>query len=187
MRHTLLVSTLAAVAVALLMGATAQAQSPAPSATTGATAVMTAKIVAIDRDKRIVTLQDSQGNVQTVQVGPSVTRFNALNVGDTVTFTYKESVATSIVKPGSATAPAVSTSPTMMRAPGEKPGGTITQTITTTVTIKAIDPSTPSLTVLTQDGRTVSLLVQDKKNLSGLKVGDVVQITYTRALMITVK
>jgi hypothetical protein len=33
----------------------------------------------------------------------------------------------------------------------------------------------------------VSLLVKNKANLNGVKVGDVVQVTYTQALVITVK
>ncbi|MBV8582554.1 MAG: hypothetical protein JO241_01055 [Candidatus Eremiobacteraeota bacterium] len=37
------------------------------------------------------------------------------------------------------------------------------------------------------DGHTISMLVNDKAHLAGLKAGDVVQITYTQALAITVQ
>ena len=53
--------------------------------------------------------------------------------------------------------------------------------------LKAIDEKVPSVTVLTEDGRTVSLKVEDKKRLEGVKVGDKVEITYTVAVMISVK
>jgi Cu/Ag efflux protein CusF len=56
-----------------------------------------------------------------------------------------------------------------------------------TVTVKAIDAKIPSVTVLTEDGRTASFKVEDKKNLEGVKVGDKVEITYTEAVMISVK
>ena len=75
----------------------------------------------------------------------------------------------------------------MTRSQGPKPGGTIAKQETATVTIKAIDPKLPSVTVLTEDKRTVSMKVEDKKNLKDLKVGDKVEITYTEAVMISVK
>ena len=55
------------------------------------------------------------------------------------------------------------------------------------VTIQAIDETVPSVTVKTEDGRKMSVKVEDKKNLEGVKVGDKVQITYTRALAISVE
>jgi hypothetical protein len=161
------------------------AQAPAPM-TAGATATLTAKIVAIDSTNRLVTLQDAKGSTQTIQVGPGVTRFNALKVGDTVTFTYQESVALSIVKAAMA-APAAQSTPTVTHTEGVKPGGTISQTQVATVTIASIDMTTPSVTVTTQDGKTIAMLVRDPANLATLKVGDVVQITYSQALAIEVK
>lgn len=184
MKRFAVINTLIAAAAILAMGA--GSQTPAPSETMTATAVLTTKIVAIDQANRILTLQDTKGNVQSVQVSQDVKRFNELKVGQTVTFTYSSSVATAIVKPGTV-APNASPSPTITRFTGETPGGQISQTVSTTVTVKSIDPSTPSITVLTQDGRTVSLAVQDKNNIAGLKPGDVVQITYTNTVTITVK
>jgi hypothetical protein len=45
----------------------------------------------------------------------------------------------------------------------------------------------PSVTVLTEDGRTVGLKVEEEKNLEDVNVGDKVEITYTEAVMISVK
>src|SRR6185295_2970845 len=45
-------------------------------------------IEAIDKPTRAVTLKDKDGNEETVIAGPKVTRFDALKVGDTVTFQY---------------------------------------------------------------------------------------------------
>lgn len=156
-----------------------------PGGAQGVIAQVTAKIVAIDPDSRIVTLQDSQGNVDSLKVGPDVTRFDALKVGDTVTFRYQESVAYQIAKPGTA-APA-SQAPTMVKAPGVKPGGTISRTLTALVTVEKIDATVPSVTVKTQDGHTITMLVNDKANLTGVNVGDLVQITYSQELTISVQ
>ncbi len=173
-------------ALSALIPAASMAQTPAPMGAT-ATATMTATIVAIDYTNRLVTLQDAKGNSQTIKVGPEVTRFDALKVGDTITFTYQESVALSIAKPG--TTPVPSSTPTVTRMAGEKPGGVVSQMQYATVTIASIDATgpKPSITVTTQGGKTISLLVANPANLTGLKAGDVVQISYSQALMITVK
>jgi hypothetical protein len=171
-------------ALAAVTPVVSMAQTPAPMGA-GAVVTLTAKIVAIDSTNRIVTLQDAQGNTQSIKVGPDVTRFSALKVGDTVTFTYQESVALAIVK--AAGPPVVLASPTVVRTAGDKPGGTISQTQTVTVTIASIDMTTPAITVTTQDGKTISMLVRNPANLTGLKVGDLVQITYNQALAISVK
>ena len=112
MKRSVIIPTLTAAAAAFVMGAASQ--TPAPTATMSATAVLTTKIVAIDQSNRILTLQDTKGNVQSVQVSQDVKRFNELKVGETVTFTYSSAVATAIVKPGTV-APSASPSPTITR------------------------------------------------------------------------
>jgi Cu/Ag efflux protein CusF len=56
-----------------------------------------------------------------------------------------------------------------------------------TVTILAIDPVTPAVTVKTADGGVMSFRVRQKANLKNVKVGDKVVITQTKALMISVE
>jgi len=125
--------------------------------------------------------------LETILCGPEVKRFDELKVGDTITFRYYESVAYAIRKPGQPTGLPAQTGPAVVRGQGARPGGTISQQETATVTIKAIDAKVPSVTVLTGDGRTVSLKVEDKNNLKDVKAGDKVEITYTEAVMISVK
>lgn len=146
-----------------------------------------ATIEAIDHAERLVTLKDKDGNVDTVFAGPEVKRFDELKVGDTVTFRYYESVAYRIRKPGDPAPPAASGAPTVVAGKGERPGGTASHQQTVTVTVKAVDPKTPSITVATETGRTSTLKVEDKKKLEGVKVGDTIEVTYTEAVLISVK
>ncbi len=181
MKRTL---SLAALFVASLMTATAaSAQAPAP-VTQSATTEVTGTITAIDATNRIVNVSFPDGTSQAVQAGPAITRFDSLKVGDKVTFKETASMVYAISTPGAAAAPDTQVVQAM---PGAKPGGVVTKTQSTTVTVKAIDPSAPSVTILTADGRTMSFLVKDPKNLAGVKVGDKVNITYTQSLMISVK
>ena len=148
---------------------------------------LTAKIEAIDHDRRLVTLKDKDGAMETIYAGPEVKRFDELKVGDTVTFRYFESVAYVIRKPGQPGSAPATGEAKVTRSTGAKPGATIAKQETAVVTIKAIDAKVPAVTVLTADGRTASFKVEDKKNLTGVSVGDKVEITFTTAVMISVK
>lgn len=142
-------------------------------------------IEAINSTTRVVTLKDKQGNLEELFCGPEVQRFDALKVGDTVTFRYYESVVSALRRPGAAARPAESGGVT--RTPGARPGGTISSQVTATVTIQAIDPKVPSVTVKSDKGQQMSFRVENAKNLEGYKVGDTVEITYTQALAVSVE
>jgi len=146
----------------------------------------TATIQAIDTTLRTVTLKNDKGEEDTFSVGPEMKRFNELKVGDKVKATYMESVVLQVLPPG-ATPPAGSTSGAVTPGKGKSPGATAAVQQTTTVTVKAIDPKVPSVTVTTADGRTVTRKINDPNNVSKFKVGDKVTITYTQALLVTVE
>lgn len=169
---------------ALSMGGPAVADAQKPVSTADMV-TETFTIEAIDKTARIVTLKDKDGVLEEIFCGPEVQRFDALKVGDTVTFRYYESVVSALRRPGATARPAESGGVT--RTPGTRPGGTISQQITATVTIQAIDPKTPSVTVKSDKGRVMSFRVQDPKNLEGYKVGDTVEVTYTQALAVSVE
>jgi Cu/Ag efflux protein CusF len=174
---------IASVAVAaLLMGSPASAQKPVSAAEV---ITETFTIEAIDSTARLVTLKDKDGNLEDLLAGPEVQRFDALKVGDRVTFRYYESVVSALRRPGDPARPAESSGVT--RTPGSKPGGTVSAQITATVTIQAIDAKVPSVTVKTEKGRQLSFRVQDAKNLEGYRVGDTVEVTYTQALAVSVE
>jgi len=144
-------------------------------------------ITAIDYKSRIVTLRDAKGESDTMYCGPEVTRFDALKVGDKVTFRYYESVVYAIQKPGTAKPGAAAATGGLVRTPGQKPGGTLSQQMTATVTVNAIDTKVPSVTITAADGAKMSFKVENPKNLEGVKVGDKVDITYTQALAVSVE
>lgn len=174
------------VALTALCAAPVLAQAPKPVVQTE-TIERTATIEAISHDTREITLKNKEGRMETVVAGPEVKRFSELKVGDTVTFRYQESTAFSIRKAGEKAPAAPAAAASVERGSGARPSATMTQTQTATVTVKAIDPKVPSVTVLTDEKKTVTFRIADPKNIEGLKVGDKVDITYTEAVMISVK
>lgn len=141
-------------------------------------------IEAIDHSRRVVTLKDKDGLFEELWCGPEVQRFDALKVGDKVTFRYHESLVSAIKRAGTgAPAPAAAA---VTRIPGTAPGGTISQQMAVVVTIAAIDAKTPAVTITNDRGQKMSFKVENAKNLEGYKVGDKVEITYTQALAVSV-
>jgi hypothetical protein len=164
-----------------LVGSAGVSAQPAP-VTKSSSVTATATIQAIDSTARAITLRDEKGQEDTYSVGPEVKRFNELKVGDKVKMTYYESMVFQLLKPGEKVNPA-SIDAAVTRAKSALPAGTVSVQEKMTVTVKAIDPAVPSVTVTTPDGRTVTRKIDNKKNIEGLKVGDQVEITYTRAVL----
>jgi Cu/Ag efflux protein CusF len=147
---------------------------------------ITAEIIAIDAEERIITLEDEDtGEIEEIYAGPEVKRFDELKVGDEVTFLYYESLVSSIRKPGDPAPPAAAAA--AVRGTGARPSGALAEQVTATVTIVGMDKDVPSVTVETEDEETMSFKIADKAVLESVKVGDTVDITYTSAVMITVK
>jgi Cu/Ag efflux protein CusF len=174
-------TSLVAVLTAVVFAVPALAQKPVSMAEAVSE---TFTIEAIAAASRMVTLKDKDGLFEEVWCGPEVQRFDALKVGDKVTFRYHESLV-SAIKPSTA-APKPPTAAAVTRTPGGKPGGTISQQMIAVVTIAAIDAKTPAVTVTNDRGQKMSFRVEDPKNLTGYKAGDKVEITYTQALAVSV-
>jgi Cu/Ag efflux protein CusF len=182
------ITTLALTAVILigLTGVAAAAdQKPITHASKPVT--MTATIEAIDHDTRMITFKNKEGETTIIYAGPEVRRFEELKIGDVVTFTTTESVVYQIRKPGEPATASAKDEPVIVRTAGSKPGGTKTEQETKTVMVKAVDEKQSAVTITTEDGKTMSFRVEDKKLLKGLQAGDRVVITYTTAVAISVK
>src|SRR6476661_2422165 len=183
MRSMRTIRTVVVVLIALvLVPAAARAQK---TKSMGGVASVTATIQSIDSANRLVTLKDdASGETEVIYAGPNVKRFDALKVGDKVTFRYHESMVLQLHKAGS-TAPAPAASTGITRTPGEKPGGTMAKQLTASVTVTAIDEKNSAITVKADDGSTFSSRVENKKDLEGVAVGDHIEITYTQALAVS--
>ena len=176
-------SAIAAVIIAACVAAPLAAQSPI---TKSVTIHGTATIQAIDATSRLITLRDETGQEDTYSIGPEVKRFDELKVGDKVRMTYYESLVFQVRKPGEKSANPI-TDTAVNRAKSALPAATVAVQDKMTVTVKAIEPAVPSIAVTTPDGRTVTRKIEDKKHLEGLKPGDQIDITYTRALLTSIE
>lgn len=146
----------------------------------------TAVVKKIDQKTRKVTLQRADGSLIKFTAGENVRNLGKVKVGDEVTVGYYESLAYEVRKPGEAT-PGVAVAEQLARAKaGEKPGAVGAQVTTVTATITAIDKATMMVTLRSAEGETTSIKARDAQKLDRVAVGDLVEITYTEAIGITV-
>jgi hypothetical protein len=141
-------------------------------------------VAAVDKAKQTVTLKGPRGRTVTLQVRDPQ-KLEAINVGDPVVAKYYESLAFEVKKPGSATPGASAKEAVASSKPGETPAGAVERQITVTTTVAAIDKKAQTVTIKGPDGVTETVKARDPKNLDKLKVGDLVEITYTQALAIS--
>jgi Cu/Ag efflux protein CusF len=147
----------------------------------------TAKVKAIDQKTRHVTLQRADGSLVKFVAGDEVRNLAQVKVGDEVTVTYYESLAYEVKKPGEAV-PGTAVAEGLGRAKlGEKPGAVGAQATTVTATIAAIDKAAMTVTLRGPDGDTTTIKARDPQKLDRVAVGDLVEITYTEALAISVE
>ena len=138
---------------------------------------------AVDKEKGTVTLKGPRGRTVTLGVKDK-SKLDAIAVGDPVVATYIEAVAVQVRKAGSG-APGVSvTGQRATSKPGETPAGAVTREITVTATIDVIDKKAQTVTIKGPEGNAETIKVRNPKNLEGVKVGDLVDITYAQALAV---
>lgn len=179
-RHTM---ALAGVALALTLTArAAPAVAQDPKEVTRET-VLTAKVESIDTRNRLLTFKNALGMLESVYAGPEHGAFDQLASGDTFTVRYRESIVVQVA-PDAGSGPLVTdtTDEARQEATGDD---VVLQQLKARGTIESIDRRTSTVVYKTPDGRRAMRAVQDPRLLEGLKPGDHVEVTLTRAQVIS--
>ena len=160
---------------------------PLTSGKVGGTVKVTATVEDIDVANRIVKLKDENGDVTELAVPKKVRNLAQVKKGDQVVATYYEAIAYDVFKAGTEMPPGATAVASERAKKGEKPGAGVAEATTFTATIEAIDKPASKVTLKGPEGNKVTFKVRDPKKLDVVNVGDQVQITYTRALAISVQ
>lgn len=150
-----------------------------------------AKVESVDKATRTVGLVGEDGKKGSVVCGPEIRNFDQIAVGDTVAVRYHESLAVSLVKPGEAPSPDSIALAAGRAAKGAQPAAGLGGQITQTVKIDSVDLKNHVVVFTPKDGgeqrSTVVKREEGKAFIAGLKPGDLVEITYTQAVAISVE
>lgn len=161
------------------------ASAPGTATITNAAAI-TARVEAIDKASRQVTLKGPKGNLKTLTAGPEVRNFDQIAVGDMVVVGFIESLTLTLKKDGKELVSRTEATDGARAQAGQKPGGIVGREVEVTADVIAIDAKTQTLT-LKGPKQTVELRVPDPKQFKLVKVGDQIQATYTEAVAISVE
>jgi len=164
-----------------------QEMAPAPKIADSETITVTATVRAVDLKNRTVTLKQKGSQPFTVHVGDEVRNLPQVRVGDQVVMRYTEAVAVRINQDISGGITSRRETLSGDRAAlGQRPAGSVRNTVETIANILAIDPKTRKITF---QGPQNALTVKAPANINigRLNVGDQVLLTYTEELAISVE
>lgn len=146
-----------------------------------------AVVTGVDQQRRLLTLEDAGDGVMVLPVAEEFRDFEKLRVGDSVVVSYTKAIAWQ-VKPSDQGAPGVSTRNTLSNPrAGEAPGGAIEHAITITATITAFDVARGTVTLTGPQGNSKTLEVHRPADLEHIRVGDLVDITYSEVRALSVR
>ena len=140
-----------------------------------------------DRTTFTIALPPNGDSAFAVVVAPGIDDVERFAKGDEVTLVYRESVVFQVRKPDQSTPGVAHTSDVSYTPNDEKPGGTVTDTVSVRVPIAAIDRAASTVTVRDVSGTLATVSVPDPSTLDAVAVGDVMDIAYTAAITITVR
>jgi len=148
---------------------------------------ITAKVKAIDVDKRLITLKGPKGEVDTFEVGPEVKNLAQVMVGDLVVVNFWRGAVLQFQPAGTKPTPPSAVVTGEAAAPGARPAAAAVATLQGTVKIKAIDEKTRVVTLVGEKGRIYKLTAGPTVDLSKAKVGMQFQATYKAGVAVAVE
>lgn len=150
------------------------------------TVEVNAQVIEIDHDKRVATLQGTDGKTFTATAGPGAANFDQVRVGDMVNITLTEELVVFLDEEGAA--PVESSSSAVVTAPkGAQPAGLVASTRQVTGMVTAIDPEKRTATLRFKDGSSQTFPVREDIDLTQRKVGDQVVFRLTEKVAVSVE
>jgi hypothetical protein len=150
------------------------------------TTTVTGTVQEIDADSRQIMVSGPDGTNFTIVIEPDVHDFQGFEKGDEISLTFRESVSFQVKRPDQMRPGVTHTREVTHPSPGEKAGGTVTDTLDIRAPIAAIDRAASAVTVRNIRGEDAVMTLPDSDALDGVAVGDVIDIAYTAAVAITV-
>lgn len=150
------------------------------------TKTITARVEAIDLEKRIVTLNKASGEQIKFAADKKVKNLPQVKVGDEVKCKIYESLTVRVLEKDEPDVPQA-TSETIQTSPeGQKPAGVATTQFKTAAKIMSIDKKKSKATLKFADGKTHIIDVQNHEYLDKVKIGDRIEIAQTESIAIQV-
>ena len=153
---------------------------------------VTATVTAIDMENRLVTIQGPEGNSVVIQVTDQVKNLPQARVGDHVDIKYYSSAYVDIVKTKGDVELGAEAGAAKITAPaGQKPAGAIGVEVKRKVEVVFVDPYQKFISFRSPDRGLRKISLKESPDLQHylqeLKKGDIVEVTYTEAMAISLE
>jgi hypothetical protein len=179
--------------VALLLTATVvlaadeEAMLDRPSFSASQSMTISAVVEAIDHETRVVTVRKPDGEALTFTVSDEARNLDQVEVGDVLIAEYIESVSINVMANEGMEADAAEVSAMARTKKGEMPGFAAMDATVVTATVEEINLEMNTFKLKGPDGTVNEYVARNPENLKRAAVGDLVVITVTEALAITVE
>ncbi len=129
------------------------------------------EVMVVNTETRLMTLKDADGNFHVLHVPPRVSRIDEIKIGDEVTITEVSSALIALTPADADTPIGMDTVTALERESGSTPGGTLTETLTVSGRVVAVDQGDGTVTI-EGPGQTQTFDVSDRSLLDGVEEGD---------------
>lgn len=165
---------------------TAVTSAQKPSVEEQSAAKLSARVQAISRKNRILTLKFPDDKVAKVKVGPEVRNFSEIGVGDTITVDFRDQVEVYVAGPDGK--PAWSEVEEIKKAPkGVKPGAAIIRAYEYSAKVTDIDYATRKVKLKGPGGKVLQVTGgPEVKRFNEIKPGDLIVARLIEAIDIKV-
>jgi len=148
---------------------------------------ISAVVEAIDHETRVVTVRKPDGEALTFTASDEARNLDQVEVGDVLIAEYIESVSINVMANEGMEADAAEVSAMARTKEGEMPGFAAMDATVVTATVEEINLEMNTFKLKGPDGTVNEYVARNPENLKRAAVGDLVVITVTEALAITVE
>jgi hypothetical protein len=157
-----------------------------PSFSASQSITISAVVEAIDHETRVVTVRKPDGDAVTFTASDEARNLDQVEVGDVLIAEYIESVSIEVMANESMEAGAAEVSAMARTKKGEMPGFAAMDATVVTATVEEINLEMNTFKLKGPDGTVNEYVARNPENLKRAVVGDLVVITVTETLAITV-
>jgi len=158
-----------------------------PSIHTSQTAILTAVVEAINHETREVTLRGPEGNTVSFVASEEARNLDQVSVGDIVMAEYEQSLSIEVFANDGSAPSSGELSAEGRAEKGEMPGAIAVNAQVITATVEEINIENNTFKLKGPSGEVQEYIARDPENLKKAEVGDLVVITYTEAVAISVE
>jgi len=164
---------------------TVAADKPSFSSTQKVT--LSATVEAINHETREVSLRGEDGELLEIVADEEVRNLDQVKTGDTLSIEYLQNMSVEVVAADHAEAGAAVITAEARTDEGEMPGAAAVESVVITAVVEEINLEANTFKLKGPDGNISEHTARDPENLKKAAVGDLVVITLTEAVSITVE